>query len=89
MMHHESRLQWEEALRHMEAALEALDATDVPSVVGSHLDLAICRLEKLLGSEDNSRNVQALRRQVEEALLTDAISECEFAPFWGNGVNPR
>jgi hypothetical protein len=75
MMHHESRLQWKEALRHMEAALEALDVVDAPSVVGSHLDFAICRLEKLLGAEDNSRNVQALRRQVEEALLAETIAE--------------
>ena len=49
MVHHESRLQWKEALRHMEAALEALDAADAPSVVGSHLDLAICRLRDLIG----------------------------------------
>ena len=75
MVHHESRLQWKEALRHMEAALEALDAAGGPAVVGSHLDLAICRLEKLLGSEDNSRNVQGLRRQVEEALLAETIAE--------------
>ena len=65
----------------MEAALETLDAVGAPTDVGSHLDLAICRLEKLMGAEGHERNVQALRRQVEEALLASMVGGYGFAPL--------
>jgi hypothetical protein len=39
----------EQALSHMEAALDSLDAADAPADVGAHLDLAICRLREVLG----------------------------------------
>jgi hypothetical protein len=37
------------ALLQMEGALDLLDQADAPGEIGSHLDLAICRLREALG----------------------------------------
>lgn len=54
-----------EALDHMTEALEILDITGAPGNVGSHLDLAICRLEEVLDVHDRSLDLEA---ELSEAL---------------------
>lgn len=44
----------------MKAALEELDRANAPGDIGSHLDLAICRLEELLVSESGQIPMGAL-----------------------------
>jgi len=60
-----------EALQHMQAALDVLDQTGAPTDIGSHLDLAICRLELALGAGCRDRNVHQLRRQITERLAAE------------------
>ncbi len=40
------------ALDLMRSALELLDEANAPAELGAHLDLAICRLEAILGATD-------------------------------------
>lgn len=46
-----SRRQLSRALGEMKEALRILDELEAPGEIGSHLDLAIARLEKQLGDE--------------------------------------
>lgn len=39
----------QEALVTMEAALHLLDQAEAPAEIGAHLDLAICKLQKVIG----------------------------------------
>jgi hypothetical protein len=58
----ESRLKLAEALRLMSQALGLLDELDCTGEIDSHLDLAICRLERQLGlhHEDSLRPLGTL-----------------------------
>jgi len=51
MSHHEiaEKAELPEALARMSEALRILDAAGAPGEIGSHLDLAIARLEEQLG----------------------------------------
>lgn len=53
-----------EALAHMSEALSILDRLDAPGEIGSHLDLAIARLESVLGPRCES--VTAVQQLMEE-----------------------
>jgi hypothetical protein len=69
----ESKLELSRALRMMNAALEILDEIDAPGDVASHLDLAICRLEKSLGMDSHPpTGIQNLVSQLEIELAESA-----------------
>ena len=66
----ESQSKLAQALQQMSAALEILDDLDAPGEVGSHLDLAICRLEQHLGLDSPATTgAGALFVSLEEELL--------------------
>jgi hypothetical protein len=74
--------QWLEALRLMQSALEILDDSEAPGDAGSHLDVAISRLERLVGSRAMG-DVHQLRRQIEEGLILAKIEgPPESASLW-------
>ncbi|MDP9423684.1 MAG: hypothetical protein M3Q19_12790 [Pseudomonadota bacterium] len=67
----ESELELARALRNMRAALDILDDIDAPGDIAWHLDLAICRLEKILGTGSYAQtSVQSLISQVEDEFAT-------------------
>lgn len=74
---------WVEALQHMLSALDMLDETGAPGDVGSHLDLAICRLEKALGHDDRNNTVKSLRTELERAFISppEKVTASD-APLW-------
>ena len=77
------KLLWTKALQHMECALEILDETDAPAQVGSHLDLAICRLENVLG-DFTAQDVHQLRRHLQEEWVRQHELEKATDAFWDN-----
>ena len=73
---------WAQALRLMESALEMLDASGAPGDAASHLDLAIARLESVIGPVGVG-DPHHLRRQIEEALALGGIGlEPRGVPIW-------
>lgn len=78
-MHHiitrQTRLELQKALRLMTDALDILDDLRAPGVIGSTLDLAIARLEEVLGRSDDKENgLETLNSQLEHELSTGPIS---------------
>jgi hypothetical protein len=66
---------WHEALQCMEAALDTLDVTGAPPDIGSHLDLAICRLECALGRGATENSIHELQGELERALADGATAD--------------
>lgn len=64
----ESRFERSKALGLMSQARDILDDLRAPGPIGSTLDLAIARLEKFLGHDDQSA-VQALNAQLEREYI--------------------
>jgi len=70
------------ALRQMNCALALLDELDAPGEVGTHLDLAICRLEKHLGINAPSENgAGALYAGLAEELLSSTVVDEVRCPW--------
>ena len=65
--------------RMMDDALDILDEIGAPADVGSHLDLAICRLEQHLGLDvPGAGDAWQLKIALEEALMEFDGQESEF-----------
>lgn len=77
-----TKAKWNEALRQMQSALDALDETEAPADIGSHLDLAICRLEHALGCDSADNSVQQLRAEIENALAASVDLPKTDRPLW-------
>jgi hypothetical protein len=60
--------QWNKALVRMEEALTILDDADAPPKIGSHLDLAICRLQDSLNGKPPATLIEQLREEMERLL---------------------
>lgn len=72
-----------EARRHMTEALEILDGLDAPGEIGTLLDLAIVRLEKIAGAGNRTETtVQRLIDQLEQELAVGTeATEGETDPW--------
>jgi hypothetical protein len=68
-------IKWNAALKHMQSALDMLDDSGAPGDIGSHLDLAICRLEDALGCDPADNTIQQLQAEIENALTTPTTEE--------------
>lgn len=79
----ESRLELSKALRLMTQALDVLDEIAAPCEIGSYLDLAVTRLENLLGhDEEATGGVQELMAKLErEYLISRGESELQPSPW--------
>jgi len=78
---------WREALMHMQSALILLDESQGPEDVAAHLDLALCRLEGVMGRRSEENSVPTLHKQIEEAFAA-VMEEQRFepaAPAWNAG----
>lgn len=78
-MHHiisrQTRPELQKALRLMTDALDILDDLRAPGVIGSTLDIAIARLEEVLGHGDHEENdLETLNIQVKRELSTGSTS---------------
>lgn len=62
------KMKWNLALQRMQSALDTLDESAAPAEIGSHLDLAICRLEDALGCNPADNTIQQLQAEIENAL---------------------
>lgn len=59
---------WTEALLFIQQALDILDETDAPGDIGSHLDLAFCRLEQELRECAGAQSPLCLQEEAARAL---------------------
>lgn len=79
----ESEVELSRALRMMHAALEILDEIDAPGDIASHLDLAICRLERSLGTGPHAKTgVQTLFCQLQNELAKESFPADPQANPW-------
>jgi hypothetical protein len=62
---------WREALGQMRKALAILDEAQAPPEIGSHLDLAIVRLESILNGPAPARRVEQSLDEIERLLWRD------------------
>lgn len=78
----ESRLELSRALRFMTEALDILDEFDAPGEIGSMLDLAVARLERILDYDDQAATgVQMLMYPLEREFNAPASSVCKPSPW--------
>jgi hypothetical protein len=68
---------WKDALRHMQEALVILDESDASADIGSHLDLAISRLDDLINGKPPETLVEQLRTEMERLLDVDLSAPAE------------
>jgi hypothetical protein len=79
----ESNRELSRALQQMHAALEILDDIAAPGDIASHLDLAICRLERTLGMGPHaSTSVQVMISQLETELADRSSAPEVLANPW-------
>jgi hypothetical protein len=71
--------QWNEALVHMRGALDILDQSNAPADIGSHLDLAVSRLEEALHGKPPTTFVDQLREEMQRLLDTTDTEQLEIA----------
>ena len=76
-----AKAKWSEALRQMRSALDALDDSGAPGDIGSHLDLAICRLEDAIGFSGEDNTFQRLLTEVESALADPSADGAKAGIF--------
>lgn len=71
------------ALAQMTEALRILDGVDAPGEIGSQLDLAIARLQKQLGLEDQlPASVEALIARLAVEPSTSPTKRSEESSLW-------
>ncbi|MFL6725212.1 MAG: hypothetical protein ACJ8FS_01705 [Sphingomicrobium sp.] len=63
----------------MEQALAILDDADAPPDIGSHLDLAVSRLQDALHGKPPATVIDQLREEMERLLDMNEPAEAEFA----------
>ncbi|MFL6726656.1 MAG: hypothetical protein ACJ8FS_09105 [Sphingomicrobium sp.] len=75
----EAQIKLSQARRLMNEALDILDEIGETGDVGTHLDLALCRLEKHLGvAAPGTGGAQELRAALERELLTSSALAAEL-----------
>lgn len=79
----ESRLELSRAMSLMSQALEILDELHAPGEIGSMLDLAVARLQKVLDLDDQApAAMEALMIELEREFIgATAASECNPNPW--------
>jgi hypothetical protein len=83
----EAQIKLSQARRLMSEALGILDDLGEIGDVGTHLDLALCRLETHLGvSEPGIGGVQDLRAALEKELLRPSSSQGQELPWELNRI---
>lgn len=79
----ESRLELSRAMSLMSKALEILDELQAPGEIGSMLDLAVARLEKVIDQNDQApATLETLMIQLEREFTAPAAGdECKPNPW--------
>jgi hypothetical protein len=67
---------WEEALAHVQQALEILDSSDAPMEISCHLDLAKSRLQDSMYGKVPASMIAQLREEMKRVLdSSEAVAE--------------